>query len=99
MLRHWSQFVPNMSTDIRGHEALLHHQSITELKVAITQKIRAIRMEECVRVIDDFTRRLQVCLRQSFGLCALINVRIRFRIFTVPAEVYKEICLTVHSRK
>ena len=25
MLRHWSQFVPNMSTDIRGHEAL-HHQ-------------------------------------------------------------------------
>ena len=25
MLRHWSQFVLNMSTDIRGHEALLHH--------------------------------------------------------------------------
>jgi len=25
VLRHWSQFVPNMSTDIRGHEALLHH--------------------------------------------------------------------------
>ena len=25
MLRHWSQFVPNMSTDIPGHEAL-HHQ-------------------------------------------------------------------------
>ena len=22
MLRHWSQFVPNMSADIRGHEAL-----------------------------------------------------------------------------
>ena len=25
MLRHWSQFVPNMSTDIRGHEALHDH--------------------------------------------------------------------------
>ena len=25
MLRHWSQFVPNMSTDIQGHEALHHH--------------------------------------------------------------------------
>ena len=25
MLRHWSQFVSNMSTDIRGHETLLHH--------------------------------------------------------------------------
>ena len=25
MLRHWSQIVPNMSTDIRGHEAHHHH--------------------------------------------------------------------------
>ena len=25
MLRHWSQLVPNMSTDIRGHKALRHH--------------------------------------------------------------------------
>ena len=25
VLRHWSQFVPNMSTDIWGHEALHHH--------------------------------------------------------------------------
>ena len=25
VLRHWSQFVPNMSTDIRRHEPLLHH--------------------------------------------------------------------------
>ena len=27
MLRHWPQFVPDMSTDIRGHEALHHHHS------------------------------------------------------------------------
>ena len=26
MLRHWSQFVPDMSADIRGHEALRHQQ-------------------------------------------------------------------------
>ena len=25
VLRHWSQFVPNMPADIRGQEALLHH--------------------------------------------------------------------------
>ena len=25
VLRHWSHFVPNVSTDIRGHEALHHH--------------------------------------------------------------------------
>ena len=40
-------------------------QSIAELKVAITQTIRAIRKEECVRVIDNFARRLQVCLRRN----------------------------------
>ena len=28
VLRHWSQFVPNMSADIRGHKALLHHHFI-----------------------------------------------------------------------
>ena len=27
MLWHWSQFVLNMSANIRGHEALLHHQT------------------------------------------------------------------------
>ena len=36
-------------------------QSIAELKVAITQKICAIRKEECDRVIDNFTHQLQVC--------------------------------------
>ena len=25
MHTHWSQFVPNMTTDIRGHEALHYH--------------------------------------------------------------------------
>ena len=30
MLRHWSQFVPNMSTDIRGYEALHHHHHKTK---------------------------------------------------------------------
>ena len=29
MLRHWSQFVHNTSTDIRGHEALHHHHCVT----------------------------------------------------------------------
>ena len=27
MLRLWSQFVPNMSTDIQGHETLHHHKN------------------------------------------------------------------------
>ena len=33
--RHWSQFVPNMSTDIRGHEALRHHRSFQEFSMGL----------------------------------------------------------------
>ena len=39
-------------------------QTIGELKAAITGKIRQIPKEECVRVIDNFARRLQVCLQR-----------------------------------
>ena len=42
-------------------------QSIAELKVAITQKIHAIGKENCVKTIDNFARRLQVCLRHNGG--------------------------------
>ena len=33
------------------------------------------------------------------GLLLFFIFRIRIRIFIVPVQVYKEICLTVHSRK
>ena len=39
-------------------------QTIGELKAAITGKIRQIPKEECVRVGDNFARRLQVCLQR-----------------------------------
>jgi hypothetical protein len=39
-------------------------QTIGELKAAITAKIRQIPKEECVRVIDNFARRMQVCLQR-----------------------------------
>ena len=45
----------------------VYPQSTAELKVAITQKIHAIRKENCVKVIDNFARRLQVCLRHNGG--------------------------------
>ena len=34
---------------------------------AITAKIRAILKEECVKVIDNFVRRVQVCLQRNGG--------------------------------
>ena len=42
-------------------------QTIEELKTAITAKIRAIPKEECVKVIDNFVRRVQVCLQRNGG--------------------------------
>jgi len=45
---------------LKDHVYENHPQSIAELKVAITQKIHAIRKGECVRVIDNFACRFQV---------------------------------------
>ena len=42
-------------------------QKIEELKTVITAKIRAIPKEECVKVIDNFARRVQVCLQRNGG--------------------------------
>ena len=42
-------------------------KTIAELKLAITQNICAIKREECARVIDNFARRLQECLRRNGG--------------------------------
>ena len=39
-------------------------QSIPDLKAAITAVIRAIPREECGRVIENFARRIQVCLQR-----------------------------------
>jgi len=39
-------------------------QSIPDLKAAITAAIRAIPREECGRVIENFARRIQVCLQR-----------------------------------
>ena len=52
---------------LRDHVYENRPQSIAELKVAITQKIHAIGKENCVKTIDNFARRLQVCLRHNGG--------------------------------
>ena len=42
-------------------------QTIPDLKAAITAAIRAIPREECRRVIENFARRIQVCLQRRGG--------------------------------
>ena len=38
-------------------------KTVPALKLAITQNLRAITKQECISVIDNFARRLQVCLQ------------------------------------
>lgn len=40
-------------------------QTVPDLKAAIAAQIRAIPREECVRVTENFARRLQVCLQRG----------------------------------
>ena len=40
-------------------------QKNSDLKAAIAAKIRAIPREECVRIIQNFARRVQVCLQRG----------------------------------
>ena len=42
-------------------------QTIGDLKTTITARMRAVPIEECVRVTDNFARRLQVCLQHQEG--------------------------------
>jgi len=41
-----------------------NHQTIPDLNAAITAAIRAILREECGRVIENFARRIQMCLQR-----------------------------------
>ena len=46
---------------LKNHVYQNNPKTIAVLKVAITQQIHGIIREECVRVIDNFARRPQVC--------------------------------------
>ena len=48
VLRHWSQFVPNMSTDTRGNKALLHHHHVRSM-LWLTRKTNASQVTCWIR--------------------------------------------------
>ena len=63
MLRHWSQFVPNMSTDIRGHETLHHHRLPTRRGTTSVTKTSAHKTRyKDVCPQDGVQHPLQRCL-------------------------------------
>ena len=59
-------------------------QTIPDLKAAITAAIRAIPREECGRVIQNFARRIQMCLqRQGAHLEHIFRAPVKQRVFVV----------------
>ena len=64
----WSPYSPDLNPPdfylwglLKDHVYQNNPHTTAELKVAITQQIHGITRQECVRVIDNFARRLQVC--------------------------------------
>ena len=64
----WSPHLPDLNPPdfylrgfLKDHVYQKNSQTIAELKVAITQQTHGITREECVGVIDNFARWLQVC--------------------------------------
>ena len=68
MFTHWSQLVPNVSTDIRGHEALLHHHHILWWSLCTLCCIPCTSMPD-----ESYRRRLRVLL---LYLCYVFRVLI-----------------------
>ena len=67
----WSPYSPDLSPPdfylwgyLKDRVYANNPQSIPDLKAAITAAIRAIPREECGRVIENFARRIQVCLQR-----------------------------------
>ena len=52
---------------LKDHVYENNPQTIMDLKAAITARIREIPGAECVRVVNNFARRIQECLRQHGG--------------------------------
>ena len=58
-------------------------QTISDLKTAITARIRAIPIEECVHVLDNFEGRLLVCLQRQGGHLEHISDYLTYKLEAV----------------
>ena len=73
MHTHWSQFVPNMSSDIQGHEALHHHRHdclLCPYYVSVCKNILSVKhiLLECPIATELFQK-------NGYDLNAYNNVR------------------------
>ena len=88
MLQHWSQFVLNMSTDIRGHEARHHHQ-INRITKHIDWVIYSLMFVICPIAI------VLHCPHLPFEM---INYKLSFADTPQPSPRQSTSCTTASSR-
>ena len=70
-------------------------QTIPDLKAAITVAIRAIPREECGTVIENFARRIQMCLqRRGAHLEHIFWAPVKQRVFVVQTWNFGDVCYT-----
>ena len=70
-------------------------QTILDLKAAIRAAIRAIRREECGRVIENFARRIQMSLqRRGAHLQHIFWASVKQRVFVVQTWNFEDVCYT-----
>ena len=77
MLRHWSQFVPNIPADIRGHEALHHHQNLNGSAQQLKHQLRSTLVAAQWR--GPHCLNIAVVLAVVHGLLGLLGVGARGR--------------------
>ena len=75
MLRHWSQFVPNMSADIRGHEALHHHHH-PRLEAAGEDRKKTVLFQSAL------------CNARSVSLCAFLLSQLQYMINSDTRQLF-----------
>ena len=70
MLTHWSQVVPNMSTDIRGHSALHHHRCYSDwsmMLLNVRQKTGLLLTIDYCQVFDRISKDFMIRTFKTFG--------------------------------
>ena len=105
IVRHWSQFVPNMSTDIRGHEALHHHHQSPRSRFGLvsTKRLRgystaAKRAASNWSVTSYKLHRGPLCSQQTRELISTRKTSHTDTTTTRP-ESRGTVSLTWHARK
>ena len=73
MLRHWSQFVPKMSTDIRGHQALHHHHQVkADAQEPVCESLRFYFFSDYTGYCHSIEHPVTTLTRQWFWLHQLL---------------------------